>query len=943
MLSRADFRSFGKIYEHSFFTKMLKLLLFTRKICIQNVKSLVAAEPRALVGVVGSRLPVRRYGGFRPETRQNSEKRSSASILRAELRGGKDDVFNTEPGVARRRTDGDTLAASGSFAAAPSTSFLSTKGFSDMRLGSPVVAALRSVGIIRVSSIQELALPTILSGRSTLVGAETGSGKTLLYVLPIAQLAFRLSHGAAAQGAAKPAAVGGDSSSAAAQQPGTVALMLLPNQELVLQSAAVLRMVTAGLPCKVVLLSSGIPADLPPPTGPVPGQLTVYAATPAAFVNFADRARRAATAASDAPADAAAAAAAAVVAPPADAAAVVGSAAAEGTSITAAVDDAAAAPEAAPLSKAAMRRARSAAAAAAAATTDAAVPGLSPAAIVALDEADLLASPTHRAAVERALMAVGAAQLLPEEGEGAAGKATAVLLGGKAAGKGSCTDDSAAAAKGRGKSSAATPTTATAEALKDSGPGGRRLVLLPTTQVIATAATLLEPLRASNASLQDGFGAWLHRHMRDAAIIRSPGLHRPTSLVRVRHVYVRDDDIVAGLRLHEDDDSDGDGAGKDSHAGAGKDSHAGAASDGAAARPGPAGSSKADGATADAAGADGDDDAADAAAVDWEEVLAARRAGALLRAVRLTVPERPLLETASGGAGADSATAAARDGAAPASPKRKPQQQAQQKSTSSKAPPPVDPDRGQALVFVNDAVTADEVAGALQALGACCCMPCMRLCRMSADSRLAVRDSPQSFVYCRPRLCFPSLLPLCSARPDGGVAAQERDGDCSRCHRLRLVRRPHRRRGGHRPGGARAGHDARRPRHQLRPARGPCLVPAPHRPHCSCGREGRRCVFSLCRAERECCIVFRRLMLSAMRVTSLANTPSAMCSHQPGAGVAKRVRSISARSGRRWHARFIAATAQRKYEGSSSRLVEEINKARLLAKVLTPSLGTSSF
>lgn len=633
---------------------------------------------------------------------RSAEKRSTASVLRAEQRGGKDDILAPPGG---RRADGEAAAVTSGLTAAPTKSFLSNKTFVDMRLAPPVVAALKSVGISRVSAIQELALPTILSGRTALVGAETGSGKTLLYTLPIAQLAFRISN-AAAKAAVNPTpaeAVGGD----AASQPGAVALMLLPNQELVLQSAAVLRMITQGLPCRIIPLSSGIPAELPPAAGPAPGWLTVYAATPAAFVNFADKARRAA-AAPAAPAVGAPQAAAFVesTAAPLD-----GSAAASGSEPAPAL----------PTSKAAARRARSAAAAAAAAVAHDVVPGLSPAVIVALDEADLLASPTHRSSVERALIAVGAARLLDDSDAPAkaAGSSTAATASTASTSKAKASSTSRPGA-GSASADESLERAAGAGAASASGPGGRRLVLLPTTQVIATAATLLEPLRTSGASLQDGFGAWLHRHMRDAAIIRSPGLHRPTSLVRVRHVFVRDADIVEGLQLHDRDvDADERKLGPGQRAGASAD-----ASDSSTA--------------AAAGGAEGVTSGSGSAETDWEEVLAARRASALLRAVRLTVPERlaatadsktaafppasdatladgsaaePLLEEADAAMNATAPTAANN-----VKPQQRGKPQAAAETDGGAAER--DSDRGQVLVFVNDALTADEVAGALQALGA---------------------------------------------------------------------------------------------------------------------------------------------------------------------------------------------------------------------------------
>ena len=41
------------------------------------------------------------------------------------------------------------------------------------------------MGFKKMTSIQQLAIPTILKGRDVLIKSQTGSGKTLAYALPI--------------------------------------------------------------------------------------------------------------------------------------------------------------------------------------------------------------------------------------------------------------------------------------------------------------------------------------------------------------------------------------------------------------------------------------------------------------------------------------------------------------------------------------------------------------------------------------------------------------------------------------------------------------------------------------------------------------------------------------------------------------------------------------
>uniref|UniRef100_A0A7S0ZAY7 RNA helicase n=1 Tax=Timspurckia oligopyrenoides TaxID=708627 RepID=A0A7S0ZAY7_9RHOD len=67
--------------------------------------------------------------------------------------------------------------------------FLSVQanGFASLGIGEKLCEALKEQGLIQPSVIQARALVPILSGVSTVVGASTGSGKTLTYLLPVIQ------------------------------------------------------------------------------------------------------------------------------------------------------------------------------------------------------------------------------------------------------------------------------------------------------------------------------------------------------------------------------------------------------------------------------------------------------------------------------------------------------------------------------------------------------------------------------------------------------------------------------------------------------------------------------------------------------------------------------------------------------------------------------------
>merc|ERR1712228_65768 len=57
--------------------------------------------------------------------------------------------------------------------------------FEDLNIDKNLICALNAMGIMIPSHIQQLAIPQILSGSHCVIGAETGTGKTIAYSLPI--------------------------------------------------------------------------------------------------------------------------------------------------------------------------------------------------------------------------------------------------------------------------------------------------------------------------------------------------------------------------------------------------------------------------------------------------------------------------------------------------------------------------------------------------------------------------------------------------------------------------------------------------------------------------------------------------------------------------------------------------------------------------------------
>jgi ATP-dependent RNA helicase RhlE len=59
--------------------------------------------------------------------------------------------------------------------------------FSDLHLIPPIQKALTQIGYINPTSIQQKAIPLVLKGQDVLGSAQTGTGKTAAFSLPIIQ------------------------------------------------------------------------------------------------------------------------------------------------------------------------------------------------------------------------------------------------------------------------------------------------------------------------------------------------------------------------------------------------------------------------------------------------------------------------------------------------------------------------------------------------------------------------------------------------------------------------------------------------------------------------------------------------------------------------------------------------------------------------------------
>ena len=60
--------------------------------------------------------------------------------------------------------------------------------FSDLHLSTPLLKAIQEEGYTHPTPVQEQAIPAILRGQDILAGAQTGTGKTAGFTLPILEL-----------------------------------------------------------------------------------------------------------------------------------------------------------------------------------------------------------------------------------------------------------------------------------------------------------------------------------------------------------------------------------------------------------------------------------------------------------------------------------------------------------------------------------------------------------------------------------------------------------------------------------------------------------------------------------------------------------------------------------------------------------------------------------
>ena len=66
-----------------------------------------------------------------------------------------------------------------------------SSGFEQLNLIPPLLSAVAELGYDKPTPVQEQAIPLVLEGRDLMAGAQTGTGKTAAFALPILQRVYK--------------------------------------------------------------------------------------------------------------------------------------------------------------------------------------------------------------------------------------------------------------------------------------------------------------------------------------------------------------------------------------------------------------------------------------------------------------------------------------------------------------------------------------------------------------------------------------------------------------------------------------------------------------------------------------------------------------------------------------------------------------------------------
>lgn len=135
------------------------------------------------------------------------------------------------------------------------------KSFRDLALAPEILQSIENVGFINPTPIQAAVIPPILEGRDVIALAQTGSGKTAAFAIPIAQ---RLTHGA-----------------------GLRCLIISPTREIALQTQRFLELFGVNHKLEAVCLIGGV--KLKPQLDDLKKKPDIVVATPGRLLDHIER------------------------------------------------------------------------------------------------------------------------------------------------------------------------------------------------------------------------------------------------------------------------------------------------------------------------------------------------------------------------------------------------------------------------------------------------------------------------------------------------------------------------------------------------------------------------------------------------------------------------------------------------------------------------------
>ena len=133
--------------------------------------------------------------------------------------------------------------------------------FAEIGLSGPILDAIKDVGFVHPTPIQAEVIPPALTGKDIIALAQTGSGKTAAFVIPLAE---RLTHGQ-----------------------GLRALIISPTREIALQTQSFLELFGRNHGLKTVCLIGGV--KMRPQLTAVAGDVDIIVATPGRLLDHIER------------------------------------------------------------------------------------------------------------------------------------------------------------------------------------------------------------------------------------------------------------------------------------------------------------------------------------------------------------------------------------------------------------------------------------------------------------------------------------------------------------------------------------------------------------------------------------------------------------------------------------------------------------------------------